>query len=411
MRLLFILLFILSTHLSADEYAAFLDSSDSAETYAQELLDTEKNEEALAFVETARKRYADNTKIFVFGGDAAFGLGDLDTARQYYNAALNIATEDVIEAVIQDHIEGGYQKEAAFILEDARALYPSNVDLLVFSGRVAYELADLTAAKNYYLLALELDPNNEVAAGSIENIEGQEEAQENKVVSGALKYIGDKGLDFLMIFLAFLGGELLARRYTLCESTSVIKSVYRYVKVTTSSTEPKRKKPDCELTKKPFCSVVTLVNFLTTGAGLLIIWIFFSIKNENVTLLFGLDLTVATEDTIWGYILLSYAVILLFILIINWLLSRLYENKSKEYIVLATVERLQSVALNGHYVILRAACSMIVESHDNAEGYMAEKERVLEQCYSEEARDVIEKAFDDVITKRQKSDEDNDERM
>ena len=68
------------------------------------------------------------------------------------------------------------------------------------------------------------------------------------------------------------------------------------------------------------------------------------------------------------------------------------------------------MALDGHYVILRAACRLIVESHDNAEGYMAEKERVLEQCYSEEARDIIEKAFNDVITKRQKSDKNNDER-
>jgi len=409
MRFVLILFLLFSTLSIANENMLFLDSSNSAEAYAQELLDMEKNAEALDFVEKARTQFTDNAKILIYGGDAAFNLGDFELAKQYYQSALNITTADAIEAIIQDHIEGGYQKEASLILEDARGLYPSNVDLLVFSGRVAYELSDLTEAKNYYLLALELDPSNEVAAASIENIKVQEEAQENKVVSSALHYIGDKGLDFLMIFLAFLGGELLAKRYLICESTGIIRGVYHYIRMTSTSADAKRLRPDCELTKKPFCSVVTIVNFLTTGAGLLIIWIFVSIKNESLTLWFGLDLTVATEDDVWGYVLGSYFVILVFLAVVSWVLTKWYENKSKDYIVLATVEKLQRVALDGQYVILRAACRLIVESHDTEKAYIADKDRVLEQCYSEEARDVIEKAFTDVITKRQKNDKDDDD--
>ena len=54
-----------------------------------------------------------------------------------------------------------------------------------------------------------------------ELIQEQEDALENKDVESLLGFIQDKGLDFLMIFLAFLGGEIIAKRYNMCQNSSI----------------------------------------------------------------------------------------------------------------------------------------------------------------------------------------------
>jgi len=401
MRFIFILLTLALLSLLASEYDAFLDSSDRVEVYAQDLLDQGRNEEALLFIKEARVIYSNSAKILIFGGDAAFGTGDIDMSKQYYQAAINILSEAEVEAIVQDHIEGGYVEEASLLLEDARGVYPQNASLLVFSGRAAYELSDLTTAKKYYILALELDANNEIAAASIENIEGQEEAQENKVVSAALEYLGDKGLDFLMIFLAFLGGELLAKRYLVCESTYVIRYVKQYIKLRPATQPVDSKDVSSKLPKRPFCYAATVINYMTIAVALLIIWIFINIMNEEFTALLGIDLTVMTENDIWRYTMVSYMVILVFIIIVGKIVSYMYRSKSKDEVVLATAQKLQEIALDGQYMILREACRLLVANYANNDTYIIERDYILHQCYSDEARSIIENAFIDVIAKHQ----------
>ncbi|MGB5964281.1 MAG: hypothetical protein WBF77_03385 [Sulfurimonadaceae bacterium] len=386
MRLFFTFLTFFALFLSADE-TDFLASSDLAVAHARELLDVEKSEEALVFVEEARVYYNDDPKILIFGGDAAFNLGDVPLAKQYYQSALNITSEDAIEAIIQDHIEGGYQKEAAVILEDARGLYPTNADLLVFSGRVAYELDDLTTAKNYYLLALELDANNEIAAANIKNIEKQEEAQENKVVSGVLEYLGDKGLDFLMIFLAFLGGELLAKRYIVCESKNAVNSVNSYMNKKYASTYKYRRK----LVIRPFCFFATLLNYMTVAGALLIVWLFINISSEIL-----IDLTIMTKEGLFLFAVSSYFVIFLSVSVISLLILKYKETRGVEEQFMDTVENLQKIALEGQYVILKEACHL-VKSHESSD---IEVKHILDQCYSEEAEAIIKRAFEDIKIKK-----------
>lgn len=390
MRFIFIFLTLISLCLSANSTLKYLETSDKAELYAQELLDEIRNKEALEFVDQARLKYTNNAKILIYGGDAAYGLDMIELSQQYYQAAINIASEDAIEAIVQDHIEGGYVKEAALLLVDARGVYPNNADLLVFSGRAAYELSDLASAKNYYLLALEIDANNEIAAANIANIEAQEEAQENKAISGTLAYLTDKGLDFLMIFLAFLGGELLAKRYLVCESKNVINSINSYMKKKYKQQYTSQR----ILFYKPFCAFAMLLNFLTIAATLLIIWVFVNITIELPIPGVHIDLTVMTEHDIFSFAIYSYILILLFILAIHLLLVIIKERRSEDEQFMDAVENLQHVALEGQFIVLYKACRLIAKHKESEK----EINRILNRCYSDEAKTVIRLAFDDVIS-------------
>jgi len=403
MRHILILLTLLSLTIFANTDNEFLSSSDKAESHAQELLDNLQNEEALTFVEEARKHYFNSTKLFIYGGDAAYGLNDIDMAKQYYQSAINIASEDAIEAIVQEHIESGYVKEAYLLLEDVRGVYPQNVNLLVFSGRAAYELDDLSEAKSYYQLALELDSNNEIAALNISNIEAQEEAQENKVVSGVVDYLGDKGLDFLMIFLAFLGGDLLAKRYMTCSSGTVLSSLKHYlhvkypkIKVASSSWRITK------VHKKLFCYFSSILNYLTISIAILILWVFFNISNDYMVGMLGIDLTTITLEDIIPLLYLSMIGILATILILNLLFKWSTRSNDQEILLFEMTEALQAVALDGEYTILREACRLIGHYE------VSEMNCILDQCYSDDARNIIENAFLDVSETYRKSMENND---
>ncbi len=392
MRLIFLLLLL--TRLYADAFTPYLESSDKAEVYAQELLDAEKSEEALAFIEQAREKYSNNAKIMVFGGDAAVGMDDLDLAKQYYQAAINLSSEEELEAIIQDHIEGGYIKEASILLDDAKGVYPKNAVLLVFSGRTAYEMGDLTSARNNYLLALELDPNNEIAAANINQIESQAEATENKVVTGVLQYLGDKGLDFLMIFLAFLGGELLAKKQVVCESRNIVNTVNRYLNKKYGKTYTSQYKGY----DRPFCLFVTLLNFMTVAGAIMVVWLFLTMTTELFSSLLYIDLTVMTEDDLLSFSGISFLLILLAVLFSSFLMSFLKGFRDVDEQFFNAVELLQNSALEGQFTVLREACSLITTSK-YAE---AETACVLDQCYSAEAKEIITKAFDDLNKKKEK---------
>ena len=402
MRLFFIFITFISLTLSANEDKAFLNSSDQAESHAQELLDNLKNEDALTFVQEARSLYSNSTKLLIYGGDAAFGINDIDLAKQYYQSAINIASENAIEAIVQEHIESGYVKEAYLLLEDVRGVYPQNVNLLVFSGRAAYELDDLSEAKSYYQLALELDSNNEIAALNISNIETQEEAQENKVVSGVVDYLGDKGLDFLMIFLAFLGGDLLAKRYMTCSSGVVLSSLKHYLKIKYPKVKVSGNSwKTTRVHKKLFCYFSSILNYLTISITILIIWVFFNISNDFIVTLLGVDLTTITLEDIIPLLYLSMIGILVMILTLNLLFKWMTRSNDEKTLLFEVTKELQAVALDGEFIILREACNL-VRHYD-----VSEINCILDQCYSDEARGILEKAFLDVSDQYKESMEKN----
>ena len=57
MRFIFIFLTLISLCLSANSTLEYLETSDKAELYTQELLDEIRNKEALEFVDQARLKY------------------------------------------------------------------------------------------------------------------------------------------------------------------------------------------------------------------------------------------------------------------------------------------------------------------------------------------------------------------
>jgi tetratricopeptide (TPR) repeat protein len=124
--------------------------------------------------------------------------------------------------------EGDYKKAVEFS-KLAIKKYPKSIMIRQYRAKALYLTKNLDEAKILFIKILEEDPTNDIAADFIKKIEKQEEAHKNKDLEDILEYIADKGLDFLLIFLGFLGAEVLAKRFNSCYSGNYISVVKRYV--------------------------------------------------------------------------------------------------------------------------------------------------------------------------------------
>jgi hypothetical protein len=98
-----------------------------------------------------------------------------------------------------------------------------------YRAKALYLTKNLDEAKILFIKILEEDPTNDIAADFIKKIEKQEEAHKNKDLEEVIEYIHGQGFDFLLIFLGFLGAEVLAKRFNSCYSGNYISVVKRYV--------------------------------------------------------------------------------------------------------------------------------------------------------------------------------------
>jgi tetratricopeptide (TPR) repeat protein len=124
--------------------------------------------------------------------------------------------------------EGDYQKALEFS-KLAFNKYPNNIMIQQYRAKALYLLNDLQNAKILFIKVLEKDPTNDIAADFIVKIEAQEKAQKNKDLESTLGYLSDKGLDFILIFLGFLGAEVLGRKYTTCNSNKYAFIINQYI--------------------------------------------------------------------------------------------------------------------------------------------------------------------------------------
>jgi tetratricopeptide (TPR) repeat protein len=111
--------------------------------------------------------------------------------------------------------------DATRFIKEARKKYKNSFQLLYWNGELYLEEGKLDLAEKCFRQALVLKKNNKLAKQKIEYIQEQKEAKENSDVADLLAVVNDKGLDFLMIFLAFLGSELIAKRYNTCQNNSI----------------------------------------------------------------------------------------------------------------------------------------------------------------------------------------------
>ena len=190
-----------------------------------------------------------------------------------------LSSQTRAEVFLQNKIEGGYYQDAEVFFQNAQKKYSKDSELLRWGGELYLQTNNLDKAKRYFVESLALDPSNEICSTKIQQIEAQKKAQENKDVGKLLDILWDKGLDFLMIFLAFLGGEIIGKRYHSCQHDTVnqIAEYYLHRKMLASNTAYRLKFLASQYLSQKFFSFCFILNFLVITVitiTLLITWLF-----------------------------------------------------------------------------------------------------------------------------------------
>lgn len=145
------------------------------------------------------------------------------------NFVKHLKDEDRASTYLENLIFDGEFDKAEEFAEIANDKFANSADLLCWTGKVYFEKKDLKTAKSYLLQALDVNPTHEMAKLQRELIDEQEAAQTNEDVKNLLELLGDKGLDFLLIFLGFLGAEVIAKRYISCQNSTVFTKANHYI--------------------------------------------------------------------------------------------------------------------------------------------------------------------------------------
>ena len=290
------------------------------------------------------------------------------------------------EVHAQNLYEGGYYKKAKKFLEKARTKYPESEALWSFSASVAYELKDFETAKIYFIKTLELNPKNEQASHFKEIIQKQESASENKVLEDLFKYLNDKGIDFLSIFLAFLGGEIIARKYSKCRSLderNIVKQFKNKEKLSNSlSYRIGFTFKNYINTNFTFCSFLQFIILFLISCSVLIFFLLFELL-VGVSLFTSIELSHMNVSDLWEYIFKIFVFTTTFTIIfqIAMYLNHLKYSSTKVDIELA--QYLEELSSHGRLDKLYE----VVQEFNELD---IKKENVLSELLSEECISRIE---------------------
>jgi len=252
------------------------------------------------------------------------------------------------EIYAQELTDAGEYEKAGLFLEQAIGRYPDSDTLLMFKGTSHFYLKELDEAKKYFRLVLEIDPRNEQASKFIKTIEEQEAAKENEAVGKLLNYLNDKGFDFLMIFLAFLGGEIIARRYNECgasESGALLAafkargSLARSLRARAVYTVSR-----CCLSRNvlTFCFFLEVLVSVIIAVTLLIVWLLAEFL-FGITLFLEESLPTLSAEAIWHHVFVMFAVMMAVTLLLRlWTKVRGFESRPERY-ALALVAHLETL--------------------------------------------------------------------
>lgn len=264
------------------------------------------------------------------------------------DAAAEKAFESQMRAEVyaQELIDAGEYEKANSFLDEAIARYPDSDALLMFKGTSHFNLKELDEAKKYFRLVLEIDPRNEQASAFIGTIEDQEAAKENEAVGNLLDYLNDKGFDFLMIFLAFLGGEIIARKYNECSAsesgallgafqarTSLVQGTWARMVYTVGR---------CCFSRNvfTFCFFLEVLVSVIIAVTLLIVWLLAEFL-FGITLFLEESLTTLSSEAIWQHVFMMFAVMAVVTLLLRlWTKVRGFESRQDRY-VLALAEHME----------------------------------------------------------------------
>lgn len=215
-------------------------------------------------------------------------------------AEKHLSSKDRASSHLENLIFDGEFDKAEEFAKLANEKYEGSADLLCWTGKVYFEKKDLDTAKFYFLQALDINPTHDMAKMQQELIQEQEDALENKDVESLLGFIQDKGLDFLMIFLAFLGGEIIAKRYNMCQNSSIYIMANHFIQ-RKSLTNSGYSRIALILNQYKnqnigsFCFIINLLVIITITIAIMIFWLFTVFHYELNSLVYGNILTINAE--------------------------------------------------------------------------------------------------------------------
>lgn len=275
----------------------------------------------------------------------------------------HLKSEIRAEVYAQNLIEGGYNTKAHTFIEKALLKYKKNEALLMFNATSLYHLKKLQEAKNYFKLTLEVNPSNEQASKFIELINAQENSKQNHVISNVIDYLSDKGLDFIMIFLAFLGGEIIAKKYTKCSKNTITLAIEKYK----NRKKLSLKKGRISFAFKhmisnifSFCTVLETLVILTIVIALLIVLLMTEFLS-GFTFFVSESFTTLSETSIWEHTGIMFFALLFITLVLRFIMIVLEYEDNKELYLIEVVEQLERLFANKSYVLLYKALEKLNE--------------------------------------------------
>jgi hypothetical protein len=233
------------------------------------------------------------------------------------------------ETFAQMLVDDGSFDDAIEFLTLANKKFKSNTILLAATGQAYLEKNNLEEAKKYFVQVLVLEPINDTIKMKIDFIEEQEAGQKNSNIESILDGLLDKGVDFLMIFLAFLGSEIIARRYKQCNNSHIYKMVDYYLQRKVLVTN-KWKYIYLEYKNQDFftfCFFINLLIIVTMILTVMIVWLLVAFTFEY-TFLLDEPLLTAGSETIKIYLLKLFVIFFVVTLFVRAMMT--YINIPKD---------------------------------------------------------------------------------
>ena len=286
--------------------------------------------------------------------------------------------------------DAGDYIEAIKFSQKALELYPNSVMIQQYRAKAFYLSNDLEDAKTLFMHILEIDPTNDIAADFISKIEGQEEAQKNKDLEEVLEYLADKGLDFLLIFLGFLGAEVLAKRFNNCENHTYLKTIDHYINHYNLPAADNLLNRIFYMLREYSGGFFTLCNFLsiiiiiTISIAVTIFFTWLEFIGYINLLVTEEQLKTIASNELWTkfiVVMIVVSIIIVFVKVVK-ILSAPKETE------LDVADTLQELAINNEFTLLRQnvqKLNKVISEND--------KKKILDACASQDARDMIEKLF------------------
>lgn len=299
----------------------------------------------------------------------------------------NLKSDIRAEVHMQKLVEGGYSKKAIEFSSKAIKKFPKNETILSFRAKAFYELKDFDKAKIYYIKTLEINPKNEQAANFMNLIQEQENASENKALESLFEYLNDKGMDFLLIFLAFLGGEIIARKYSKCSSIEERNLPLQYANKEKLTLEASFRftfalKNYIDFKSiLTFCSFFNLIIVFLISFSILIAFLLFLLLTD-ITLFSSIEFKYMSVKQLWEYSIYIFIATTFITIIVQFMMYVNHLKISSLKLDLELVQYLESLAsdnrLDKLYEVIKECDSLGLK-----------KDEVLHELLSEEASEKI----------------------